>query len=169
MVRDMRISQEPNLKEWVGKEGGRLFTCGRPGRWVAGFEKSLTPVPEKVILEWVKTLPKADVVHLVSLLGHKSAGKNVGTSEFVYYPFRSATEASVKPMFQDWLNDHCVERFAVHEFPTVDARGIKKELMNSVESCLLELLRRDQTVIVIDSAGEERTARVCENIGYKKA
>lgn len=164
----MTIIQEPNLKEWVGKEGGRLFTCGRPGRWVAGFGKSLTPVPEKVILEWIKTLPKADVVHLISLLGHKSAGKNVGTSEFVYYPFRSAMEAGVKPTFQDWLNDHCVERFAIHEFPTVDARGIAKELMASLRRSLLELLRRAETVIVIDSAGAERTARVCENIGYKK-
>lgn len=49
---------------------------------------------------WVKGLPAANLLYIVSLLGKKPNGY----SEFSYYPFRSSKEDDDKPTFQQWLD-----------------------------------------------------------------
>src|SRR5437899_132324 len=120
-------SNEPaNLCEWRGK-GGRLFTCGRPGR--ATFERQRRQIEEGTINLWVNGLPRAEVLHIVSLLGQKPDG----FSEFDYYPFRSSQESGTKPTFQEWLEQRYGHRFVVHEFPTTDARGIHPYVLVAVQ------------------------------------
>jgi len=164
----MKVADEPaNLCEWIASataEGpGRLFTCGRPGR--ATFGRAKTTIPDAVVDAWVKGLPQVDVLDIVSLLGKKTSG----FSEFGYYPFRSAQEAVSKPTFQEWLDRRYGRRFFIHEYPTVDAQGIPRDVLETVAARVLELIAEGRTVVVMDSAGAERTARVCEAVGYKRA
>ena len=155
-----------NLSEWrpltASRQGVRLFTCGRPGR--ATFGRDKIRVDDDTIDHWVNGLPKADVLHIISLLGQKTSG----FSEFGYYPFRSSKESGTKPTFQEWLDKRYGRRFVVHEFPTVDARGIPPDLLNTVTRRVLDLIENSSTVVVVDSVGAERSARVCEAIGYRK-
>lgn len=46
--------------------------------------------------------------------------------------------------------------------------GIEPEVLQETKSRVIELLGDDHTVLVIDSAGAERTARVCEAVGAKR-
>ena len=73
-----------------------------------------------------------------------------------------------QPTFQEWLDERYGRHFVVHEFPTVDARGIPPDVLNTVAHCILDLIENMSTVVVVDSAGAERTARICEAIGYKR-
>ncbi len=160
------ISKEPiNLTEWTATIGalqrGKLYTCGRPGRATFGRDKH--PVDNHTIDLWVQGLPDSKVLHIVSLLGKKKGG----FSEFGYYPFRSSKEIGNKPTFQEWLDDHYGPRFVVYEYPTTDAQAIPSKSLELVSHCVLDLIQNGNTVVVIDSAGAERTARVCEAIGYK--
>jgi hypothetical protein len=160
-------SKEPmNLSEWgpptAVRQGGRLFTCGRPGR--ATFGRDKRPVDDGTIDLWVKGLFEARPLHIISLLGQKTNG----FSEFDYYPFRSSKESGTKPTFQEWLHQHYGRCFVVHEFPTVDRRGIPPDILKAVARRVLDLIENGSTVVVVDSAGAERTARVCEAIGYKR-
>jgi hypothetical protein len=162
----MASSKEPiNISEWKplapSRQVTRLFTCGRPGRATYGRDK--INVDDDTIDKWVNGLPKATVLHIVSLLGQKKSG----FSEFGYYPFRSSKESGPKPTFQEWLDEHYGRRFIVHEFPTVDARGIPPDVLTSVTHCIIDLIENGNTVVLVDSAGAERTARVCKAIGYK--
>lgn len=154
--------QEPiNLSEWRVSRGW-LFTCGRPGR--ATFGTARRAIGEATVDQWVNGLPATEVLHIVSLLGHKLRGY----SEFEYYPFRSSKEAGDKPTFQEWLDEHYGKRFVVHEFPTMDMTGITPEVLSAAKRCVIELLGGNHTVLVIDSAGAERTARVCEAVGAER-
>lgn len=160
------VLREPiNLREWKAPAGsnhqGRLFTCGRPGRATYGREK--VAVSESVIDLWARGLPHADILHIVSLLGQKTTM----LSEFSYYPFRSAKESGTKPEFEAWLNNRYDRRFVVHEFPTTDGRGLPPSILAAARRRVLECLESGCTAVIIDSAGAERTARVCEAIGYK--
>ncbi len=119
---------------------------------------------EATIDLWVKGLPPAEVQHIVSLLGKKRSG----FSEFGYYPFRSARKPGSEPTFQEWFDERYGRRFVVHEFPTVDARAIPADVLEAVRRHVLDLLNCASTVVVVDSAGAERTARVCDAIGYKR-
>ena len=114
--------------------------------------------------EWVRGLPAAEVLHIVSLLGQKKGHY----SEFAYYPFRSSKETGDKPTFQEWLNKRYGRRFVVHEFPTTDAMGIEPHVLTDAKRCVIELLGGNHTVLVIDSAGSERTSRVCEAVGARE-
>ena len=159
--------KEPmNLREWrpatASPRGGRLFTCGRPGR--ATFGRAKRPVDDDTIDLWVKGLPEAEVLHIVSLLGEKTTG----FSEFGYYPFRSSTESGPTPTLQEWLDKRYGQRFVVHEFPTVDGRGIPQDVLGKVTRHALDLIENGNKVLVLDSAGAERTASVCEAMGYKR-
>jgi hypothetical protein len=99
------------------------------------------------------------MVHLVSLLGRKKDGR----SEFFYYPFRSGYETdSTDPTFQQWLDERYPGRFVVHEFPTTDGQGVPRERLLEIANRVRHLLRTEKVVVVIDSAGSERTARVGE-------
>jgi hypothetical protein len=163
------VVREPiNLREWKAPPGrqspGRLFTCGRPGR--ATYLRAKVAVAEDVIDLWERGLPQADVLHIVSLLGQKTTG----LSEFSYYPFRSAKEEGAKPVFEEWLNTrYNMRRFIVSEFPTVDGRGIPRDLLDAVKLQVSQCLEEGSTIVVIDSAGAERAARVCEAIGYVRS
>jgi len=161
-------AQEPiNLREWrpvtTAPQRGRLFTCGRPGRATFGREKR--PVDEDTIDLWVKGLPEVEVLHIISLLGQKTTG----FSEFGYYPFRSSEESGTKPTFQQWFDKRYGRRFVVHEFRTVDGRGISQDVLKAVTRHALTLIENGSTVLVLDSMGAERTARVCEAMGYKRS
>ena len=152
-----------NLREWKPRQGvssGRLFTCGRPGRGTHGRTK--VTVADTVIDQWTNGLPNADVLHIVSLLGQKTNGY----SEFSYYPFRSSVETGPRPTFEEWLNARYSRRFRVYEFPTTDGRGIAPDTLRASSGRLSELLSTGHIVVVVDSAGAERTARVCEIAGY---
>ena len=163
----MNKMREPiNLSEWekpLKPQGrGRLFTCGRPGRFTFGREKRI--INNETIDQWTHGLPQVECLYIVSLLGRK---KN-GYSEFSYYPFRSSKEVGAKPTFQDWLTERYGPRFIVHEFPTVDAMGVPYEIMKDLMHHIHDLIENGNTVLIMDSAGAERTARVCEAMGYKR-
>lgn len=155
--------EEPaNLREWRlpanAGGAGRLFTCGRPGRATLGRERKR--VDDRTIDLWVRGLPEAEDVHIVSLLGKKRDG----FSEFGYYPFRSSKELGCKPTWQQWLDERYGARFVVHEYPTVDAQKIPHHVLEVVKRRVLDLTGNGSTVVVVDSAGAERTARVCQAI-----
>src|SRR5207302_9224390 len=98
--------------------------------------------------------------HIISLLGRKRDG----FSEFSYYPFRSRFEANDKPTFEDWLNARYDRRFTVHEFPTVDAQGVPADVVSTAQAQVLASLQAGRSTIIVDSAGAERTSRVCESL-----
>jgi hypothetical protein len=155
-----------NLTEWRPPRpfngGACLFTCGLPG--IATFGREKIRVDDDTINKWVTGLPKANVLHIISLLGQN---KN-GISEFDCYPFRSSSESGPKPTFQEWFDERCGRRFIVHEFSMVDAREMPPDVLKAVKRLLIELIEKNDTVLVMDSAGTELTARVCEAIGYKR-
>jgi hypothetical protein len=134
----MAGGEPANLREWAAPVscGGRLFTCGRPGR--SAFGRKKRPIDKDTIDLWVKGLPDAKPLDIVSLLGKKKSG----FSEFEYYPFRSSQEAGTKPTFQQWLDKHYYGRFRVHEFPTVDAQGIPSDVLMAVTRYVLNLIER---------------------------
>ena len=142
------------MREWRMRDSeclGRVFTCGRPGRGTEGYQRKYRRVDDDTINRWIAGLPQTDIVHIVSLLGRKTNG----CSEFIYYPFRSVTERGTDPTFQEWLDDRYPLRFVVREFPTVDARGIETDVLESVKQCVLGLLAANQTVVILDSAGAQ--------------
>jgi hypothetical protein len=102
-------------------------------------------------------------LQVVSLLGRKRDG----FSEFSYYPFQSSQEPGGKPSFQQWLHINSPRALTVHEFPTTDARGIPQELLGSIKNCVRDLIKQHKIVVVMDSAGAERSARVCEAVGFR--
>jgi hypothetical protein len=163
----MASSEPINLREWRASDNsdrsGRLFTCGRPGR--ATYKTARIRIPDDVIDRWANALPAAEVVHIVSLLGWKRGG----ISEFDYYPFGSSQEDGSKPTFQEWLDRRYGRRFVVHEHRTTDRQGISPNLIATVAREVLDLLEGGCTVTVVDSAGAERTARVCEKMRYRPA
>lgn len=160
------IKEPINLCEWRGVSDsplkGHLFTCGRPGRATYGLARQLIDVD--TIDRWVSGLPQAEILHIISLLGRKTDGY----SEFDYYPFRSSYEQNPKPPLERWLEERYGQRFVVHEFPTVDARGIPPQVLEVVQRRVHDLIEAGNTVVVMDSAGAERTARVCEAAGFVK-
>jgi hypothetical protein len=161
----MALTEPIRLREWTAPDSsrktGRLFTCGRPGRATVGT--SYVTVGEHIIDLWVNGLPKAEVVHIVSLLGSKDNGK----SEFGYYPFRSSKESGPKPTFQEWLDKRYGKRFVVVEFPTVDAQKIPREGLDAAACEASRLLEAGYTIIVIDSGGDTRSGQVCMAVRWK--
>jgi hypothetical protein len=59
-------------------------------------------------------------------------------------------------------------RFVAPEFPTIDRRGISRNVIDAAGHRVLDRLRRGYATLVIDSAGAERTAHVCEALGYTR-
>jgi hypothetical protein len=161
----MAFREPINFREWRLR-GRRLFTCGRPGRAV--FLRERRAIDERTIDLWVSGLPPIEPLHIVSLLGWKKGRKGKkGLSEFDYYPFRSSEELGTKPAFQDWLNERYGTQFVVHEFRTTDAMGIDPDVLERVIRYVANLLEGNNSVVIVDSAGAERTARVCEKMGYE--
>jgi hypothetical protein len=159
------MGAEPfNLRERTVPRG-RLFTCGRPGRGAFGAKRR--PVPRATILAWVAGLPAAPILHLVSLLGWKADADRY--SEFSYYPFRSETERDRRPNIQEWLEANAGRRIVVHEFPTEDRLPLPAETIKAVAARIAALLADGQTVVVVDSAGVQRTGAVYEALRVSDA
>jgi len=155
-------------KRWlpnVGKEHGQLFTCARPGRSIG----ATASVPDSVVRDWVASLPSAQDINIVSLLGVRKNGE----SEFRYYTFRSETEQSQRPKdptFQDWLNVRFgAGTYTVVEYPTQDYMPIPIEMLEKIASTVREFLGRAETVVLVDSGGDTRVGRVCKHIGFRKS
>lgn len=156
----MKKCEPCNLREWI-VPSGRLFTCGRPGRGT--FSGSTRRIPLDVIKKWVSGLPQFPHVTIISLLGHKHPS---GLSEFSYYPFRSCMETGANPTFQEWLNSQYGPRFIVEEFPTEDRLPMAScEYVETIRNRVRSLLESGAAVVVIDSAGVQRTGEVCRTIG----
>ena len=150
-------SKEPmNLREWrtatAASQRGRLFTCGRPGRATYGRDYK-GRIDDKTIDQWIRGQPEAEVLYIISLLGEKTNG----FSEFGYYPFRSAKGAGTNRRFRSGSMS-ATARFIVHEFPTVDAApgGIQASVLEAVTHDVLELIEKNCTVVLVDSAGAQR-------------
>jgi hypothetical protein len=155
----MKGREPKNLVEW-DVSCGRLFTCGRPGRGT--FSGSKTTIPESIILEWASALRVLGVTHIVSLLGWKDQTE---LSEFSYYPFRSGSASQPGVTFQEWLLAHHGWAVTVVEFPTHDRRPMASaEYVESIRARIRALLDGGASVVVVDSAGVERTREVCSRI-----
>lgn len=159
----MTKAEPCNLREWR-VDSGRLLTCGRPGR--GKYSGSKKKIPIDVIDAWADGLLEAGCRQIVSLLGWKAHG----LSEFSYYPFRSCEEASdptdPKSTFQEWLNARCGLRFFVREFRTIDDPDkITAESVTVIKDCVLDLLGRGHTVVIVDSAGVQRTGKIRDALG----
>lgn len=154
----MPIAEPCNLKEWSSPIG-RLFTCSRPGRATYGTKKR--PIPQDAIRSWINGLPAAPTLHLVSLLGWKKDGY----SEFSYYPFRSEKEANAKPTICQWMDAHAGRSIVVHEFPTEDRLPIAAENLEAATQAVESLVAAGAVVVVMDSAGSQRTGAVCDALG----
>ena len=142
---------------------GVLFTCGRPGRSLG----RTVAVPDEIADCWVAGLPNADIVYLISLLGTKNDGK----SEYRFYSFRGSHEHSTKPTFQEWLDHrHGPGRFRVHEYPTEDGgpRSLSDEDVASIGAIIRPLIAADETIVMFDSFGSERTGQVCRALGFRR-
>jgi hypothetical protein len=160
----MKKREPCNLREWT-VTSGRLFTCGRPGRGT--FSGSTKQIPEYVIDLWIDGLPKVPQASVLSLLGHKHPS---GLSEFSYYPFRSCMEDGAKPTFQDWLISRYGPRFIIEEFPTEDRLPMAScEYVEAIRSRVRTLLDSGAVVIIVDSAGVQRTGEVCRTMGMLKS
>ena len=160
----MKKSEPYNLRKWTVSSGA-LFTCGRPGRGT--FSGSKKQIPEAVIDLWVDGLPNVPQLSVISLLGHKHPS---GLSEFSYYPFRSCMEDGAKPTFQDWLISRYGPRFIVEEFPTEDRLPMAScEYVEAIRHRVRALLDSGAVVIIVDSAGVQRTGEVCRTIEMYKS
>jgi hypothetical protein len=164
----MRGTTEPcNLKK-CEPEGtllpGRLFTCARPGRSLG----RIADVPDEIAESWVDGLPKANIVHLVSLLGWKEDGR----SEYSFYTFRGGSQnPDGRPTFQEWLDSrYCPDRFEVHDYPTEDAGdfSLSGEDIESLSTLVMYLLSMGETVVLFDSGGAQRTGQICRAIGFRR-
>ena len=98
------------------------------------------------------------------MLGHKTNG----VSEFCY-PFRSVKESGSKPTFQEWLATNHGPRFIVHEFPTVDKLPLDENIQSAIVEHVSGLLKINSVVVLVDSAGVQRTGRVCEALGFSQS
>ena len=159
-----------NLKRWridAQTDSVHFFTCGRPGREKGKSEQ----VPDKLVHRWVLGLQECcgpDLV-IVSLLGRKLDGR----SEFSFYffcgGFDTTAERKGRLSFQEWLdNHHKALNISVYEFPTTDRMGVPLEIRKSVAVKIKDLILSGRTVVVVDSAGAERTGRIRDHIGAKE-
>lgn len=143
---------------------GRLFTCARPGRSLG----SRAAVPDEIAESWVDSLPRANTVHLVSLLGRKEDGR----SEYSFYTFRGGCEHPAdRPTFQEWLDSrYGAGHFVVHDYPTVDAGScsLSDGDIESLKSIVVPLLTLGETVVLFDSGGAQRTGQFCRAAGFRR-
>ena len=97
-----------------------------------------------------------------------SLGMLLIVSAFLFLWAGEPFPTDLDEQFQEWLDQRYSRRFEVHEFPTRDREGLPRDVLEAVRRCVLDLIENGNTVVVVDSAGAERTARVCEAIGYER-
>ena len=175
MPQEESLNPKPpyNLKCWkldTPRGTAHFYTCGRPGRENGPNGK----VPDELVHQWVLGLPEPDTA-IISLLGRKRPTKNepIGKSEFWYYSFYGGWDTQSERegclSFQEWLNLHHKNlKISVYEYPTIDRMGVPLEVRCTVSNKLRRLILQGQTVVVVDSAGAERTGRIRDHIGAKK-
>ena len=83
----------------------------------------------------------------------------------LYYPFRSEKEANAKPTMWQWMDAHAGRSIIVHEFPTEDRLPIAAEQLEAVTEAVKSLVAAGAVVVVMDSAGSQRTGAVCDALG----
>lgn len=162
--------EEPyRLIRWEPKGSslaGQFFTCARPGR----SKGAKARIPDEVVDIWVRGLPHANEIVIVSLLGRKPQPD--GRSEFHFYSFRgSSDEPSHRPgcpTFQEWLNERYGNgQHLVLEYPTVDVwPPLAPETLSEVSAKVLSLLSEGRTVVLMDSGGISRTGAICKSLGF---
>jgi hypothetical protein len=75
-------------------------------------------------------------------------------------------EDGANPTFQDWLTSRYGPRFIVEEFPTEDRLPMAScEYVEAIRNRVDTLLDSGAIVIIVDSAGVQRTGEVCRTIG----
>lgn len=140
------------------------FTCGRPGREKG--TKALQ-VCDELVHGWVLGLQEycGPNLAIISLLGRKRDG----SSEFSFYSFYGGSDTTAerkgRPSFQEWLETHHKALgISVYEFPTTDRSSVPVELRESVVAQMKELFLSGSHVVVVDSAGAERTGRIHDHL-----
>lgn len=139
---------------------GSIYTCGRPGR-SKGKSKQ---VPDTFVDRWVHGLPPGSIA-ILSLLGRKNGAS--GESEFSFYSFTGGLdtpqERATRPTFQEWLSKrHPTKRIHVTEVPTYDGVPIPPDSLATIADCVYSLLLDGDSVVMMDSGGEQRTGQVCK-------
>jgi hypothetical protein len=119
--------------------GGRLFTCGRPGRSMGA---KVAKISDEVVDVWLKGLPSSTgETIIVSLLGRKPKGP----SEFSYYSFRGGFDQPEDrpgcPTWQEWLNERYGCRYRVCEFPTIDTDDIPESTKKVLFETIMKLMQ----------------------------
>jgi len=148
---------------------GSLYTCGRPGR--SKNEYLTAAVPDALVDRWVAGLP-AEATTLISLLGRKNSA--AGRSEFSFYSFTGGLdtpqERDGRSTLAQWLKVRCPNRnITIEEFPTFDGVKIPPPDLQTIANRLATLLNNGETVVLIDSGGEQRTGQVCRGLGLAEA
>jgi hypothetical protein len=165
--------REPrNLRRWYHASAPYavdLFTCARPGR---SQGKYVFAIDDASVHQWVRGLPQIAGLTIVSLLGRKTGP--LGRSEYVYYSFcggfDTPPERLGRPTFQQWLDRAYPEQnFGVIEHPTYDGRTVPKESLALIAEDVNKVLTACRPVVLVDSGGVQRTAAVCNYMGFAEA
>jgi len=132
----------------------RIFSCARPGRMLG----SRASVPDRVVRRWRQGLPRAERFAIISLLGTKPDG----TDEYSFYSFPDAEG------FECFLNGQSgssSSRFEVFSFRTTDYGPVAPEIATAAKVLVQERLARGRTVLIMDSAGIQRSRILCRMLG----
>lgn len=166
------LTEPINLREWRdpnnGTSTGLLFTCGRPGR--ATFERKRKLVPDAIIDQWESGLPKADIRHIVSLLGTKF---HDGLSEFWYYPLGHPKSPVLSQHSRIGLtSDTCRIPSFMSSRPKTLNRGAFHQIFsmtrcNAYEACS-RLSKRSSSSIPPDVKRWDRCARPSDTNAFAK-
>ncbi len=167
VTRKLNPQKPYNLRRWkLDTSTGivHYFTCGRPGREKG--PKALR-VCDELVHNWVLGLQEycGPNLAIISLLGRKRDG----SSEFSFYSFYGGSDTTAerkgRPSLQEWLETHHKALgISVYEFPTTDRSSVPVELRDSVVAQVKELFLDSRHVVVVDSAGAERTGRIHDHL-----
>ncbi len=143
-----------NLRRWkqrTSQTPQNIHTAGRPGRSLG----SRCQVPDETVSLWLERLRHLAPLSILSLLGAKPDGRD----EHSFYSFRTADG------FRDWLARNAGFDVTIENFPTVDYDEVPRELVREVETAVSAALAAGRSVLIMDSAGVQRSGAVCNAIG----
>jgi hypothetical protein len=121
------------------------------------------PVDEDIIDLWVRGLPEAKCC-----TSYHSSARRQPVSEFDYYPFRSSRNLEPNRHFKSGSISAMADGLSYTSFGPLMA-GNSGDVLKAIIHHALDLIEHGNAVLIIDSAGAERTARVCEGMGYKRS
>lgn len=64
-----------------------------------------------------------------------------------------------------WMDEHVGRSIIVHEFPTEDRLPMAAEELEAATQAVESLVAAGAVVVVLDSAGSQRTGAVCDAFG----